>query len=165
MTLYFQNPVIGRNNTASPTEAAMLNTGWVLAIDNALSEQSATGDRIEDYYNFRSYTTVGANSEKLLATYVKHHKVNQNNGVPILGDIPLLKYVFGSTADSMKKYRYYVTLEAKPVLPDRNWGQWAGQIVTADKMLKDYAESNETSVLPPVSDQVEIPYLYNPNEQ
>lgn len=165
ITLYFQNPVIGHNNTKNPTEGAFLNTGWVLNVDNALSEQSATGDRIEDDYNFFSNTTIGANSEKLLATYVKHHKVTQNNGVPFLGDIPGLKYIFGASTDSMKKYRYYVTLEAKPVLPDRNWGQWAGQIVTADKMLEKYSESNETSVLPAKNDQVQIPYLWNPNKQ
>jgi len=160
ITLYFSRPVIGHNNTKNPTEAAMLNVGWNLEIDNAMSEQTNTGDRIEDDYQFESHTTIGANSEKLLATYIKHHKVSQDNGIPFLGEIPGLKYIFGSTADSMKKYRYYVTLEAKPILRNRSWGEWAGKTVTASEMLKKYAESNEKVSLPPTNTQVEIPYLF-----
>jgi type II/III secretion system protein len=160
ITLYFCRPVIGHNNTKNPTEAAMLNFGWNLEVDNAMSEQTNTGDRIEDDYQFESHTTIGANSEKLLATYIKHHKVSQDNGVPFLGEIPGLKYIFGSSADSMKKYRYYITLEAKAVLPGRSWGHWAGQIVTAGDMLKKYADSNETAVLPPENNDIQIPYLY-----
>ncbi|NOY75219.1 MAG: hypothetical protein GXP32_05435 [Kiritimatiellaeota bacterium] len=160
VTLYFINPVISHNDTKKPTEAAFLNFGWRLTIDNAMSESTNTGDRIEDDYQFESNTTIGANNEKLLATYTKHHKVNQNNGVPFLSDIPVLKYIFGSTADSWKNYRYYVTLEAKPTRPENSWGEWAGKIVTADDLLKKHAGSDETARLPEKNKVVQAPYLF-----
>ncbi len=165
ISLYFVTPVIGHNNTVNTTDSAFLSFGWVLEVDNAMSEQSATGDVIEDNYRFRSRTSVAANSEKLLATYIKHHKVNQNNGVPFLSDIPILKYVFGATTDSMKKYRYYVTLEASPIQPDRNWGQWAGEIVTAEKMLEAYASSNESATLPTKDTFVRQPQVFTPGSK
>lgn len=160
VTLYFINPVISHNDRSKPTEAAYLNFGWNLKIDNAMSESTNTGDRVEDDYRFSSNTTIGANSEKLLATYTKHHKVNQNNGVPYLSDIPVLKYIFGSTADSWKNYRYYVTLETKPVRPENSWGEWAGKLVTADDLLKKHSQSESTAQLPEMNKAVQAPYLF-----
>jgi hypothetical protein len=119
-----------------------------------------TGDLLEDDFEFESNTTVAANSEKLLATYTKHHKVKQNNGIPFLSDIPILKYIFGSSSDSWKNYRYYVTVEAKPLAPSNSWCDWAGKIVSADDMLKSHSESNSIAVLPEKNDFVETPYLF-----
>jgi hypothetical protein len=125
-------------------QAAIMNFNWNVAIENEVSESTHTGDLVQDNFYFGSYAKLRANSEKLIATYVKRHKVNQNNGVPFLGDIPVLNYVFGATTDSWKDFRYYVTVEAEPADPmDSTWSQWAGKLVTAEDMLTSPLESKK----------------------
>ena len=135
--LFISAPLICFDNAAVSNQAAIINFHWNIAIENVMSESTNTGALVEDNFYFSSYTKLRANSEKLLATYVKRHKVNQNNGIPFLSDIPGLKYIFGATTDSWKDYRYYVTVEAMPADPmDSTWSAWAGKMVKAEDMLQ-----------------------------
>ena len=136
ISFFISAPVILFDNADLSNQAAIMNFNWNVAIENEVSESTHTGDLVQDNFYFGSYTKLRANSEKLIATYVKRHKVNQNNGVPYLSDIPVLKYIFGATTDSWKDFRYYVTIEAEPADPmDSTWSQWAGKLVTAEDML------------------------------
>jgi hypothetical protein len=144
LTFFISAPVILFDNAEMSNQAAIMNFNWNVAIENEVSESTHTGDLVQDNFYFGSYAKLRANSEKLIATYVKRHKVNQNNGVPFLGDIPVLKYVFGATTDSWKDFRYYVTVEAEPADPmDSTWSQWAGKLVTAEDMLTSPLESKK----------------------
>jgi len=133
---FISSPVILFDNADMSNQAAIMNFNWNISIENAVSESTHNGDLVQDNFYFGSYSKLRSNSEKLIATYVKRHKVNQNNGIPYLNDIPVLKYVFGATTDSWKDFRYYVTVEAQPADPmDSTWSQWAGKLVTAEDML------------------------------
>ncbi len=130
-------PLICFDNAAISNQTAIVNFHWDLAIENSMTESTNTGDLVQNNFYFGSYTKLRANSEKLLATYVKVHKVTQNNGIPFLSEIPILKYIFGSTSESKIKYRYFVTVEAMPADPmDSTWSAWAGKLVTAQDMLQ-----------------------------
>jgi len=143
------NPTICFDNAAVSNQCAIMNFAWNLTVENAMTESTNTGDVIQNNFYFGSYTKVRSNSEKLLATYVKLHKVNQNNGVPYLNQIPVVKYIFGATTDSWKKYRYYITVEAEPADPmDSTWSEWAGELVSADEMLKSGLPDSKKVPLP-----------------
>lgn len=84
-----------------------------------------------DYQSFVTYTSLATDSEKLIATYTKDHKVTQNMGIPYLCDIPGLKYIFGSTSESVNHTRVFVTVSASPVSEGSNYSDWAGKIIEA----------------------------------
>ena len=153
--MFLSGPLICYDNAAMSNQAAIAAFRWNLAIENAISESTNTGDLVQDNFYFASHTQVRANTEKLVATYVKRNKVNQNNGIPFLNEIPGLKYLFGATTDSWKNYRYYVTIEALPADPmDSTWSEWAGELVTPEDMLE--------TALP--TEKVELPKEWEPAE-
>ena len=152
---FLSAPLICFENAAVSNQTAIAAFRWNLAIENTVSESTNTGDLVEDNYYFASHTQVRANSEKLIATYVKKHKVNQNNGIPFLSDIPVVKYLFGATTDSWKDYRYYITVDAMPADPmDSTWSAWAGELVTAEDMLE----------VPVPAKKAELRKVYQPAE-
>ncbi len=157
LQLHFINPVINFNDAKEPTHAAQLNFAYLLNVDNMLAEQANDGDRVENDYQFESRMTVAAGSEKLMAVYTKEHKVNQDNGVMGLGELPLLKYVLGSTSESKTFTRYFVTVMAAPVSPETSLSPWAGKIVTADDMLKQRTDEVEFKQLPPKNEVIHTP--------
>lgn len=137
---YLRNPVINFNDTAEADKAAVLNFGWVLHIANSLIEQANDGTAVQNDYDFRSQLTLAVGREKLLATFNKEHKVDQDNGVIGLGDIPVLKYILGSAAESAIKTRVFVTVTAKSVIPETGLSEWAGKIISAAEILDEEEE-------------------------
>ena len=85
------------------------------------------------YENQTFVTTsyIKGGSEKLLATYTKDHQVKEVIGLPYLCDIPVLKYIFGSTSQATTHDRIFVTLSAEAVAEGSNYSQWAGKVIEA----------------------------------
>jgi hypothetical protein len=131
---YLRNPTIGFNDAA--TEAATLMFGWVLNISDQV-EQTNTGAPVINQQLMRSWLTLEAGTEKLLTTYTKEHMVKQYNGMPFLGDIPVLKYIFGAAANSKTKTRVFITVKSSPVVPDTSVSEWAGKVITAAELVKE----------------------------
>lgn len=132
--LYFRKPTIGFNDAA--TEAATIMFGWVLNIKNQV-EETNTGTPVYNTNVMRSWLTLDAGTEKLLGSYVKEHKVNQNNGMPFLNDIPGFKYLVGATEDSKTRTIVFVTVKATPVKVGTAVSEWAGKMITAAEMVKE----------------------------
>ncbi len=147
LKFFLSAPLICFESPDRTSQAAIVSFAWNLSVKDTMSETTNTGELIQDSFNFSSFTKLRANSEKLIATYVKKHRVNQNNGVPFLNQIPVVKYIFGATTDSWEDYRYYVTIESLPADPmDCTWSAWAGQLVTADEMLKNPVPTEKTKL-------------------
>ena len=132
--LYLRKPTIGFNDAA--TESATLMFGWVLNIKNQV-EETNTGTPVYNNHTMRSWLTLDAGSEKLLGSFVKEHKVNQNNGMPFLNDIPGFKYLVGATEDSKTRTIVFVTVKATPVVPGTAVSEWAGKMITAAELVKE----------------------------
>ncbi|MEA4863586.1 MAG: hypothetical protein AB7F40_10470 [Victivallaceae bacterium] len=54
-------------------------------------------------------------NEKLLAGWQRTAKVEQTIGIPFLCELPVLKYIFGTTTENLETTRYFVTARAVPV--------------------------------------------------
>jgi type II secretory pathway component GspD/PulD (secretin) len=131
---YLRRPTIGFNEAATQAETVMF--GWVMSVKDSV-ESTNDGANVENQHLMMSSLTLGAGTEKFLGTYTKDHHVKQDNGIPFLNDIPGLKYLFGSTANSKTKTRVFVTVKASPVVPGTNLSEWAGKVVSAAEMVKD----------------------------
>ncbi|MDD3154600.1 MAG: hypothetical protein PHS41_07010, partial [Victivallaceae bacterium] len=88
---------------------------WVLTVDS-LSEVDGRGLTSVDSNTFSSNITLECGTEKLVAEFSKNVKVNQYNGMPFLGEIPVLKYLFGAESKVDSKMRVFVTMEATPII-------------------------------------------------
>jgi len=131
---YLRTPVIAYNGFETPDKAMTLMCGWQLKVDDNM-EDTNLGATTVNSYKFDSYLTLATGAEKLLAVYDKDVYVKQYNGMPFLGDIPVLKYLVGSEAEVKTKAKVFVTITATPVHPDAKLSAWAGQIITPEKVV------------------------------
>ena len=98
--------------------AALKNGGVIFSYSlyfKNVVERGNTGSELSNSVQFTGATTLGFNSEKVLAVYEKENDVKQTIGIPVLCRIPVLKYLF-STVTTIKERTYIVvTAEATPI--------------------------------------------------
>ncbi len=73
-----------------------------------------TGDSIS---TTNTGKTVHLGTEQLLASLTREYDVEQTTGIPFLCQIPVLKYIFGTTTTIKEKNLIFVTIEANLVQP------------------------------------------------
>ena len=83
-----------------------------------VTEKSNRGDELGNASTVSGELTLGFQTEKLLASYVREQEVEQTVGIPFLVKIPVLKYLFGTTTSIKEKTYIIVTAEASLVHPD-----------------------------------------------
>jgi type II secretory pathway component GspD/PulD (secretin) len=136
---YLRRPTINFTGETGD-KAAMIEFGYEMNILDTV-EQTSKGQPIQNVNNFKSWVTVATDTEKLLGTYDREQEVSQYNGMPFLGDIPVLKYLFGAVENSKSLTKVFVTVSAKPITPTENLSEWSGKAVTIGEMLA--AKKNE----------------------
>lgn len=113
-------------------KAATLMCNWALQV-NSVVEQTNMGVATVDSSEFNSTLTIAGGAEKLIATYDKDIYTKQYNGMPFLGDIPVIKYLFGSEAWVKSKAKIFVTMTATPIVPETDIPGAAGKIISVAK--------------------------------
>jgi len=160
---HLRRPVIcfkpTEDNPEAERDAAVMTFGWVLSTGSVV-ERDNNGDEVVNTNLIRSYLTTSTGSEKLIASFKRHHDVNQNNAMPFLGEIPGLKYLFGSSADTEADYKVFVTVETLPLPPRADLSAWAGKIInTSDSLMAKKAIEaieEEPEIQKPAKDVEEI---------
>ena len=79
-------------------------------------------------------TSLNYNQEKLLMNWERVSEVEQTIGIPVLCELPILKYIFGTTTSNQEKTYYFVTARAVPVAPDDSIPQ--GVLKAFDELAK-----------------------------
>jgi hypothetical protein len=130
---YLRRPCINFNGEIGE-KAMMVEFGYEMNIIDTV-EQTSKGNPVQNVTNFKSWLTVAAGTEKLLGTFDREQDVSQYNGMPFLGDIPVLKYIFGAVEHSKSVSKVFVTVSVKPVTPTENLSEWSGKAVTIGEML------------------------------
>ena len=136
---YLRRPTINFNGEIGDN-AMMMEFGYEMNVIDTV-EQTSKGQPIQNVNNFQSWLTVAAGTEKLLGTYDREQDVSQYNGMPFLGDIPVLKYLFGAVEHSKSSTKVFVTVSIKAITPTDNLSEWSGKAVTIREMLA--ANKNE----------------------
>lgn len=97
-------------------------------------ERNNLGAEIKDYSRFSSSTTIPMNSETILVTWEKVTKVEQTVGIPVLSEIPVLKYLFSTTTSNNEKVYLIVTARVNKV--NINEKMPSGKLVEFDDIAK-----------------------------
>ena len=130
---YLRRPTINFNGEIGES-AMMMEFGFEMNIIDTV-EQTSKGQPIQNVNNFKSWLTVASGTEKMLGTYDREQDVSQYNGMPFLGDIPVLKYIFGAVEHSKSHTKVFVTVSTKAITPTDNLSEWSGKAVTIGEML------------------------------
>lgn len=131
-SFYLSTPIICFGE--DPAQKALtLMCSWNLAVNDPV-ETDNMGVTTVDENTFASALTLQCNTEKLLAIYDKHVVTEQYDGMPFLGEIPVLKYLFGAETNVDSKFHIFVTMSATPVetknIPDPK----AGAVIEASEL-------------------------------
>ena len=78
------------------------------------------GTELVEAENFTASATLPFNEEKILAVWNRTSEVEQTIGVPVLCELPVLKYIFGTTTNNTEVTRCIVTARAVPVVYNEN---------------------------------------------
>ena len=62
------------------------------------------------------FASLARNQEKVLCSWSRSSTVEQTIGVPVLCELPVLKYIFGTTTENVESTHYFVTVKAVPVV-------------------------------------------------
>lgn len=127
------NPVICFNSAGAAAANILLN--YQVAMNDTV-ERNNQGTELVTYSDLSSSLTLAAGHEKLLVSFERDEDVAQQNAMPLLGDIPGLKYLFGVSTRTIQTKYLFVTIEARAIHPDSVISPWAGQVTTAAQMLQ-----------------------------
>ena len=89
-------------------------------INSNVVERNNLGAELTEAEVFSTQTVIDFNKEYLLASWNRSSEVKQTVGVPFLCEIPVLKYIFGTTTTNTEVNRFFVTVRAVPVVFNEN---------------------------------------------
>ena len=106
-------------NISEATVAGTRENGGVtffyeLAGSNVV-ERNNMGAEISEGTSFAGSISLPFGQEKLLACWERKTDVEQTIGIPFLCELPVLKYIFGTTTSNDETVHYFVTARAVPV--------------------------------------------------
>ncbi len=91
------------------------------SIDNAnVVERNNMGVELTETDHYDSSTTLAFGKEQVLAVWDRNSTVEQTIGIPFLCELPILKYIFGTTTENTEVTRCIVTARAVPVVYNEN---------------------------------------------
>ena len=100
--------------------------------NNNVVERNNTGAELTETETVSAQTVIAFNKEKLLASWNRTSNVEQTIGIPFLCEIPVLKYLFGTTTTNTEVNRFFVTVRAVPVVFNEN--MTPGTVAEFDKL-------------------------------
>ena len=101
---------------------------------SSVAERNNFGQELTNSTRVDSDLTLAFKSEKLLASWQREQEIEQNIGIPFLCEIPVLKYIFGSTTTLKEKTFFYVTAKANLVHPESSLSKFAGRVISNAQM-------------------------------
>lgn len=105
--------------TVTSGKDAGINFSYLLT-DSNVTERNNLGSEITEQVCFSGAVTLPFNRESVLAAWNKAAKVEQTVGIPFLSEIPVLKYLFGTTTQNSENIRCIVTAEVIPTVYNEN---------------------------------------------
>ena len=110
-----------------------VNFKYTIANSNVV-ERNNMGAELTEQDNFGASITLPFNQEMVLAAWNRTSTVEQTIGVPFLCELPILKYIFGTTTKNSEVTRCIVTARAVPVVYNEN--MQPGTVAEFDQICK-----------------------------
>ena len=121
------------NVTITAGKKGVVNFDYAIKNNNVV-ERNNVGTQLSSSDNFSASTTLVYNKEQVLAMWNKTSKVKQTVGVPFLCELPVLKYIFGTTTENTEVTRCIVTARVVPIV--YNESMKPGTVAEFDKVCK-----------------------------
>ena len=99
--------------------SGVVNFNYSLNGSNVV-ERNNLGTEITEGTSISSSVTLDFKNEKVLASWERTSRVDQTIGIPFLCELPVLRYIFGTTTTNIEKTRYIVTARAVLLKYDKN---------------------------------------------
>jgi len=148
LELSLTNPIISLSGISDPksgrlkyskqdyaSQIGILNFSYELKMTNVV-ERDNHGNELFKKSTTKSRVVVKTGQERMLSKWVKEEEVEQNIGVPFLCELPVLKYIFGTTTKNKEKCYYFLTVKAELIHPDSDISEITGKLVAVDELLK-----------------------------
>ncbi len=117
-------------------QTGILNFSYNLKMNNVFERDNHWNLLIKKSTT-KSRVVVKTGQERMLSKWVKKEEVEQTIGVPFLCELPVLKYIFGTTTKNKEKCYYFLTVKAELIHPDSDINEITGKLVAVNDLLKD----------------------------
>lgn len=121
------------NTVITAGKNATVNFNYALANSNVV-ERNNMGVELTEVENVSASASLSFNKEVVLASWTRTAMVEQTIGVPFLCELPVLKYIFGTTTKNAETIRCIVTVRAVPVVYNENMAP--GTVAEFDEVTK-----------------------------
>ena len=101
--------------------------GYSIQTANVL-ERDNSGNELVESSVINSNVLMPLKEERILASWDREQEVEQTIGIPLLSDIPILKYLFSTTTKSVEKSKVYLTVTATMLNTSKPDGMKAGEV-------------------------------------
>jgi hypothetical protein len=114
--------------------------GYSIQTANVL-ERDDQGNELVETSVINSNVLMPLKEERILAAWDREQEVEQTIGIPLLCEIPILKYLFSTTTTSVGKSKVYLTVTATLLNTSKPDGMKAGEIFQITSAGKQGANS------------------------
>ena len=132
LSLKIKSPVIAMQDNA---ETALVNFQYDLVIRSVI-ERDNHGNELYDENTSSGKVSYTSGKEHLLTSYEGTVDVEQTIGVPFLCEVPVLKYIFGTTTTNKEKVYYLVSVKPALNMADKELSTFSGKVTQINELTK-----------------------------
>lgn len=132
LTLKIQKPTIA---CQKDSEIALINFQYDLMIRSVV-ERDNHGNELYDENISTGKVSYSSGKEHLLTSYEGTVDVEQTIGVPFLCEVPILKYICGTTTTNKEKVYYLVSVKPELSNVDKDFSAFTGKVIQINEILK-----------------------------
>ncbi len=115
-------------------QVGVLNFAYSLAMKNVV-ERNNLGDELYEESVNESAVSIQTGCERMLSRWTREEEVEQTIGVPFLCEVPILKYIFGTTTRNKEKHFYFLSVRAELLHPDTDIAAITGTLVSVPELV------------------------------
>lgn len=115
------------------TAGGVVKSNYIFKNSNVV-ERNNMGVELTEVEEIKSKATLPFNKEYVIASWTRTAEVEQTIGVPFLCELPVLKYIFGTTTKNKETIRCFVVARSVPVVYNENMAP--GTVAEFDKISK-----------------------------
>lgn len=127
---------LGHSENDYAKQTGIINFAYKLSMKNVV-ERNNLGDELYESSDSEGHISVQTGRERMIGRWTKELDVEQTIGVPFLCEVPVLKYVFGSTIRNKEKHFYFVSVKAELLHPDTDIAAITGRLVAVPELVNN----------------------------
>ncbi len=105
--------------------------------NTSVVERNNYGNELTESTSLEGFGTIRMKQESFLVGWTRHMNVEQTIGVPFLSELPILKYIFGTTTQNIEKTYFFLTAEPVFVHPDSDISRISGKLTEITELVQN----------------------------